>query len=120
MSATSFDPRRSRWIPWAFAAGMLGVWAADRLEVPLMVTWHTDFEAYADHYALLTPFLDAYYRLIKASAHGMKRPATPLALLAIAVFAFAASAYGQAPPPRRWFTSWPRARSKAVSSFAPT
>ena len=57
------------------AAGMLGVWAADRLEVPLMVTWHTDLEAYADHYALLTPFLDAYYRLIKASAHGMKRPA---------------------------------------------
>lgn len=57
------------------AAGLLGVWAADRLEVPLMVTWHTDFEAYADHYALLTPFLDAYYRLIKASTHGMKRPA---------------------------------------------
>lgn len=54
--------------------GLLGVWAADRLEVPLMVTWHTDFEAYADHYAVLTPFLDAYYRLLKVSTHGMKRP----------------------------------------------
>ncbi|MDO5534594.1 MAG: glycosyltransferase [Propionibacteriaceae bacterium] len=57
------------------AAGLLGVWAADRLEIPLLVTWHTDFEAYAAHYALLTPFLDAYYRLIKVSTHGMKRPA---------------------------------------------
>lgn len=54
--------------------GMLGVWAADRIERPLLVTWHTDFEAYADHYAVLTPFLDAYYRLIKVSAQGMKRP----------------------------------------------
>lgn len=54
--------------------GLLGVWAADRLEVPLMVTWHTDFEAYADHYAVLTPFLDAYYLLLRASTHGMKRP----------------------------------------------
>ena len=56
------------------SVGMLGVWAADRLEVPLLVTWHTDFEAYADHYAMLTPFISAYYRLLKASTHGMKRP----------------------------------------------
>lgn len=54
--------------------GLLGVWAADRLEVPLLVTWHTDFEAYAAHYAVLTPFIDAYYRLVKLSTHGMKRP----------------------------------------------
>lgn len=54
--------------------GMLGVWAADRSEIPLMVTWHTDFEAYADHYNRLTPFLDAYYRLIQVAAKGMKRP----------------------------------------------
>ena len=54
--------------------GMLGVWAADRTERPLMVTWHTDFAAYADYYAAMTPFLDAYYRLVKLTTHGMKRP----------------------------------------------
>ena len=54
--------------------GLLGVWAADRAECPLMVTWHTDFEAYADHYAMLTPFLDAFYQLLKVSTKGMKRP----------------------------------------------
>lgn len=53
--------------------GMLGVWAADRCDVPLMVTWHTDFEAYADHYSHLTPFIDAYYRLLRISASGMNR-----------------------------------------------
>lgn len=56
------------------SVGMLGVWAADQAEVPLAVTWHTDFEAYADHYAHLTPFLDAFYRLIKLNTQGMKRP----------------------------------------------
>ncbi len=56
------------------SVGMLGVWAADQCQVPLLVTWHTDFEAYADHYAHLTPFLDAYYRLVKLSTRGMKRP----------------------------------------------
>ena len=56
------------------SVGMLGVWAADRLEVPLAVTWHTDFEAYADYYWHLTPFLDAYYRLLKIAMNGMKRP----------------------------------------------
>lgn len=56
------------------AVGMLGVWAADRTERPLMVTWHTDFAAYADHYAAMAPFLNAYYRLIKLSTQGMKRP----------------------------------------------
>lgn len=54
--------------------GMLGVWAADRTERPLMVTWHTDFAAYADYYAAMTPFLDAYYRLVKLTTQGMKRP----------------------------------------------
>ncbi len=54
--------------------GLLGVWAADRIERPLLVTWHTDFEAYADHYAMLTPFLDAFYHLLKAATKGMKRP----------------------------------------------
>lgn len=56
------------------SVGLLGVWAADRVERPLMVTWHTDFEAYADHYAALTPFLDAYYQLLKVATRGMKRP----------------------------------------------
>lgn len=54
--------------------GLLGVWAADRIERPLLVTWHTDFEAYADHYAMLTPFLDAFYHLLRVASHGMKRP----------------------------------------------
>ena len=54
--------------------GLLGVWAADRIERPLLVTWHTDFEAYADHYAMLTPFLDAFYHLLRVAAKGMKRP----------------------------------------------
>ncbi|WP_347349044.1 glycosyltransferase [Nigerium sp.] len=53
--------------------GMLGVWAADRCKVPLMVTWHTDFEAYADYYSALTPFLSAYYRLLKIATNGMHR-----------------------------------------------
>lgn len=56
------------------AVGLLGVWAADRLGVPLMVTWHTDFEAYADHYALLAPFANAYLRALKAVTNGMDRP----------------------------------------------
>ncbi|QIK72553.1 glycosyltransferase family 4 protein [Propioniciclava coleopterorum] len=54
--------------------GLLGVWAADRVERPLLVTWHTDFEAYADHYAMLTPFMDAFYQLLKVATRGMKRP----------------------------------------------
>lgn len=54
--------------------GMLGVWIADQAEVPLLVTWHTDFEAYADHYRNLAPFLDAFYRLVKLNTTGMKRP----------------------------------------------
>ena len=56
------------------SVGLLGVWAADRLGVPLMVTWHTDFEAYADHYALLAPVADAYIRALKAATNGMDRP----------------------------------------------
>lgn len=55
--------------------GLLGVWAADRFDIPLMVTWHTDFEAYADHYALVTPFADAFYRALKTATNGMRRPA---------------------------------------------
>lgn len=37
--------------------GVLGVWAARRLNIPMILTWHTDFDAYADHYATLMPLL---------------------------------------------------------------
>lgn len=37
--------------------GALGVWAARRLHIPLMLTWHTDFDAYADHYSAVLPLL---------------------------------------------------------------
>ncbi len=70
--------------------GMLGVWVADQAEVPLMVTWHTDFEAYAEHYSHLTPFLGTYYRLLKITAKGMKRPSL--------------SDMKQWINPRRWFS----------------
>ena len=74
LDALAADPPDIIHVHGLGTAGMLGVWAADRVERPLLVTWHTDFEAYADHYAVLTPFLDAYYRLVKVSAQGMKRP----------------------------------------------
>lgn len=49
--------------------GALGVWAARRLEIPLMLTWHTDFDAYADHYSavlpLLTGVVQAFARISK-------------------------------------------------------
>lgn len=37
--------------------GVLGTWAAKRCGIPLMVTWHTDFDAYADHYSAVLPLL---------------------------------------------------------------
>ena len=39
--------------------GLLGMWVADRTGRPLVLTWHTDFEAYADHYWHIAPFLNA-------------------------------------------------------------
>lgn len=53
--------------------GLLGYWAAQRANKPFVVTWHTDFEAYAEHYASLTPFLDAYVRLLKVGVDGLDR-----------------------------------------------
>ena len=53
--------------------GLLGVWAAKRYNIPLLVTWHTDFVAYAEHYWQLTPFLDAAYRLLKVRTTGENR-----------------------------------------------
>lgn len=46
--------------------GLLGMWVAQRTGVPLVVTWHTDFEAYAEHYWHLAPFLNAIYKLYQA------------------------------------------------------
>ncbi len=43
--------------------GILGLWVAERTGRPLMVTWNTDFEAYADHYWHLAPLLTAAYRV---------------------------------------------------------
>ncbi|OKL49620.1 hypothetical protein BSR29_01285 [Boudabousia liubingyangii] len=37
--------------------GLLGIWAAKRLQIPTILTWHTDFEAYADHYRKVLPYL---------------------------------------------------------------
>lgn len=37
--------------------GVLGTWAARRLGIPMMITWHTDFDAYADHYSAVLPLL---------------------------------------------------------------
>ncbi len=49
--------------------GVLGVWAAKRLRKPMLMTWHTDFDAYADHYSAVLPLLrgavQAFARLTK-------------------------------------------------------
>lgn len=43
--------------------GMLGWWVADQADVPMITTWHTDLEAYADDYWILTPVFDAAFKL---------------------------------------------------------
>ena len=73
LDALATDPPDVIHVHGLGSVGLLGVWAAQRCGVPLLVTWHTDFEAYADHYAQLTPFLDAWVRLIKMNAHGFDR-----------------------------------------------
>lgn len=62
------------------SVGLLGYWAAQRANKPFVVTWHTDFEAYAEHYASLTPFLDAYVRLLKVGVDGLDRAMVTSAL----------------------------------------
>ncbi|MEA4943401.1 MAG: glycosyltransferase [Propionicimonas sp.] len=52
------------------AVGLLGMWVAQRTGKPLVVTWHTDFEAYADHYWHLVPFLTAAYRVYTMHLEG--------------------------------------------------
>ena len=44
--------------------GLLGMWVAQRTGRPMVVTWHTDLEAYAEHYWHLVPFLNAAYKVL--------------------------------------------------------
>ena len=48
--------------------GLLGLWVAQRADRPLVVTWHTDLEAYAEHYWHLGPFLYAAYQMFALRA----------------------------------------------------
>jgi glycosyltransferase involved in cell wall biosynthesis len=45
--------------------GFLGMWLAQRTGKPLLVTWHTDMEAYAEHYWYLIPLLNAAYKIFR-------------------------------------------------------
>ena len=63
--------------------GLLGLWAAERTGRPFLLTWHTDFEAYAEHYWHLAPFLAAAYNVhvrrmekswAKLKFHKFRRP----------------------------------------------
>lgn len=48
--------------------GLMGVALARRTGIPLIVTWHTDWDAYAEHYQLLTPVLSAAYHVWRVRA----------------------------------------------------
>ena len=50
--------------------GVLGVWVAKRLGIPLLMTWHTDFDAYADHYAAVLPLLTGVLKAFGKLTHG--------------------------------------------------
>lgn len=50
--------------------GVLGVWAAKRLDIPLMLTWHTDFDAYANHYSAILPLLTQVVRAFMGLSRG--------------------------------------------------
>ncbi len=45
--------------------GLLGMWVAERTDRPIVITWHTDLEAYAEHYWHLVPLLNAAYKVYK-------------------------------------------------------
>ncbi len=45
--------------------GLLGMWVAERTGRPMVITWHTDLEAYAEHYWHVVPFLNAAYKVYK-------------------------------------------------------
>ncbi len=63
--------------------GMLGVWAARRGGIPLLVTWHTDFAAYADHYKVLTPVMNVVYKAwrVYGGDEAMDKPGADAAAL---------------------------------------
>jgi 1,2-diacylglycerol 3-alpha-glucosyltransferase len=44
--------------------GLLGMWVAQRADRPMLVTWHTDLEAYAEHYWHVLPLLNAAYKVL--------------------------------------------------------
>lgn len=48
--------------------GLMGVALARRTGIPLIVTWHTDFAAYVEHYALLSPVMGAAYHVWRVAA----------------------------------------------------
>lgn len=48
--------------------GLMGVALARRTGIPLVVTWHTDFAAYVEHYALLSPVMGAAYHVWRIAA----------------------------------------------------
>ncbi|HJE52628.1 MAG TPA: glycosyltransferase [Tessaracoccus flavescens] len=50
--------------------GVLGTWAARRYGIPMMMTWHTDFDAYADHYASVLPLLTGVVRAFATLSKG--------------------------------------------------
>ena len=52
------------------AIGLLGMWVAERTGKPLIITWHTDFEAYADHYWHMVPIFTAAYKVYKMHLNG--------------------------------------------------
>ncbi|MDU0479312.1 glycosyltransferase [Staphylococcus chromogenes] len=56
--------------------GVLGVWTAARTNTPLMLTWHTDFDAYSEHYARVLPLLrgvvSMFARMNKGEVYDVK------------------------------------------------
>lgn len=50
--------------------GALGTWAARRLGIPMLLTWHTDFDAYADHYSAILPLLTGVVRAFARISKG--------------------------------------------------
>ncbi|MDF1487286.1 glycosyltransferase [Tessaracoccus caeni] len=50
--------------------GALGTVAAQRLGIPLLLTWHTDFDAYADYYKQWLPLLDLVLKAFVKLSNG--------------------------------------------------
>ncbi len=50
--------------------GLLGTLLARRTGIPLVVTWHTDWDAYVEHYSLMTPVMAAAHRVWRMTTTG--------------------------------------------------